>query len=335
MRSIVNFDDCNEADIRPHDEILRYIELVRRDVSTYFPESGRQPCACPACGETGVGDSFARLGLLYAECASCGTLYVRKRPDEASLVRFYRESDARKYWREELARVSAAKRRDKIVTPRIHWIEDSIREYRPSASNVVVLNADGPVLVQDLGRLQGVKSHVLLQPLCPKSQVPSGITVVDDPEAEAALGGSVDVLTLFEVADRSESVDALMRRALRLLAPGGLCFITGTLASGFDILTLWDSSESLIPPDRLNVMTVKGWRRVIERHGFECLEFSTPGVLDVDVVGSALGHNPDIPVSRFVRRLIGERDQRSRKEFQKFLQANLLSSYGRILLQKK
>ncbi|MEF2230133.1 MAG: hypothetical protein V3571_04325 [Pseudodesulfovibrio sp.] len=335
MRSIVNFDDCNEADIRPHDEILRYIELVGRDIPAFFPESELRPCACPACGERKVGDRFEKLGLSYAECISCGTLYVQARPGADALDRFYRDSAARKYWREELARVSAAKRRDKIVTPRIYWIEDSIREYRPGAANVVVLNADGPVLVKDLGKLKAVGRQVLLHPLCGRDAIPSGIEVVDDAAGEAGLAGRVDALTLFEVADRAESVDVLMERALHLLSPGGLCFITGALASGFDILTLWDRSESLIPPDRLNVLTVKGWRSVFERHGFDCLEFSTPGVLDVEVVGSALAHSPDIKVSRFVRRLMEERDQLSRREFQKFLQANLLSSYGRILLQKK
>lgn len=332
MRNIVNYDEYNECDFKPEREARRYMELVEKDVPAYFPAADAVAVdTCPACLGKQSAPTFSRFGMEYAECPDCGSLYVTARPDDESLRRFYRESEARKYWRKGLASASRDKRLEKIVTPRFHWIEDSVREYSPGASHLAVLNTDGPILIKQLLKIAGFERHTLLDPLC-ELKPPNGVDVV---EGDSSLDGDVDVLTLFEVADRVSDVSDLFERAQRLLKPRGLCFLTGILASGFDILTLWEHADNVIPPDRLNVFTVKGLKVLFDRHGFEVLEFSTPGVLDVEIVASAIAENPAMPVSRFVRRLVLERNHLERMAFQEFLQANLLSSYGRVLLRKK
>jgi hypothetical protein len=98
---------------------------------------------------------------------------------------------------------------------------------------------------------------------------------------------------------------------------------------------LWDKAESIFPPDRLNVFSVEGLRTLFERWNFECLEFSTPGLLDVEIVEKAMARNPAVSVTRFTEYLLTNRDRETKMNFQQFLQKNLLSSYGRILLRKK
>ena len=92
---------------------------------------------------------------------------------------------------------------------------------------------------------------------------------------------------------------------------------------------------NLIPPDRHNVFSVEGLLSLSKRHGFECVEFSTPGVLDVDIVKKAMSEDSGIHVPKFFRYLLEKRDEDVLANFQEFLQSSLLSSYCRMLLVKK
>ena len=144
----------------------------------------------------------------------------------------------------------------------------------------------------------------------------------------------MDVISLFEVIDHTSDVRDLFETIDKVLRPGGLCFLTAILSSGFDVQVLWEHADNIYPPDRLNVLSVKGFKLLVEKYGFECVEFSTPGILDLEIVRNALKTNEDLSISRFVREII-EGHESVQRSFQEFLQQNLLSSYGRILLRKK
>ena len=111
--------------------------------------------------------------------------------------------------------------------------------------------------------------------------------------------------------------------------------MTTVLSSGFDLQVLWDKADNLFPPDWLNVFSVEGLNKLIEHHGFECLEFSTPGILDLEHVTKAIEKKPDLDISKFLKYLLVHRGEKTLKAFQEFLQTHLLSSYGRVLLRKK
>ncbi len=168
-----------------------------------------------------------------------------------------------------------------------------------------------------------------------KVDVNSRIKILQAPLEGTALDGEVDVVTIFEVADRTANVDELFGKIYRLLRENGLCFMTDILISGFDLQSLWDKAENIFPPDRLNVFSVEGLKVLFDRHHFDCLEFSTPGILDLEIVEKTIENDPEIKVPRFTEYLLRNRSEDTKKSFQEFLQQNLLSSYGRILLQKK
>ncbi len=110
--------------------------------------------------------------------------------------------------------------------------------------------------------------------------------------------------------------------------------MTAILSTGFDVQTLWGKADNIYPPDRLNIFSIEGLKKLFARYNLECLEFSTPGVLDVEIVVKAVENNQGVEVPRFVQTMLG-RGEDCQRDFQDFLQANLLSSYGRILLRKK
>jgi uncharacterized LabA/DUF88 family protein len=110
--------------------------------------------------------------------------------------------------------------------------------------------------------------------------------------------------------------------------------MTDILISGFDLQTLWNQAENVFPPDRLNVFSVEGLKALFARNGFECIEFSTPGILDLEIVDKAMEDHPEIRPPRFLEYVLRNRGVETRQSFQEFLQENLLSSYGRILIRK-
>jgi hypothetical protein len=65
------------------------------------------------------------------------------------------------------------------------------------------------------------------------------------------------------------------------------------------------------------------------------LEYSTPGLLDLDIVRNAIERDKKLDVPRFIKTLLEKGDDKLYRDFQEFLQTNRLSSFVRVLLRKK
>ena len=333
MKNIVIADEFKGVDFKPSELLKEYLDLISREVGEFFKPNILKAVPCPACGVGKSAKAFAKFGLAYQECLACATLYVSPRPSDADIIRFYKTSQARKFWNERLYGITAVRRQEKIIKPRFQWIEDSIQEYLPAAQKYADFNANQRGYVAGIGLLPGFSSRTLVNPLAPLApkDVPAGVTLDERPWQEVK--GTWDVISLFEVLDHTSDVEALFRTLHSSLPKGGLVFLTSILGSGFDIQTLWGNAEGLYPPDRLNLVSVEGLNTLSKRHGFEVLEFSTPGILDVEIVAKTLEADPTLELPRFVRYLLN-RPEHERRAFQEFLQANLLSSYARILIRK-
>jgi 2-polyprenyl-6-hydroxyphenyl methylase/3-demethylubiquinone-9 3-methyltransferase len=336
MKHIVTFDEYAEIEIKPSLQMGEYLRLVERDVKDFFIRAnGLKPCACPGCGSVRIQSSFPRFGLRYAECADCRTLYVSPRPGDAAVEDFYRRSPARVFWREELSGRTLTRRKEKIIKPRFEWILDSTAEYLPGAAHLVDVNTDQFGYIEEMAVSPEFRRKTLFRPFLPPEMMRAKIEIVRERGEIEALAGRVDVITLFEVADRTADVDALFALVCTSLRGGGLCFMTDILVSGFNLQVLWDRAANVFPPDRLNVFSVEGLMALFARHDLECIEFSTPGILDVEIVRNAVKNDPEAALPRFIDYMVRQRNPDVLHNFQQFLQNNLLSSYGRVLLRKK
>ena len=145
---------------------------------------------------------------------------------------------------------------------------------------------------------------------------------------------SLDVVFLFESLDRSIDPFLVLQKALNSLKPGGLCFITCILSSGFEVQLLGQESEIFVPPERMNIFSYEGMNALIDKvGGFEILEFSTPGVLDIANVTKQLN---DVNNMNFFQYIFKRRqDSELVGSFQDFLQMNRLGTFGRLVLRKK
>ena len=144
---------------------------------------------------------------------------------------------------------------------------------------------------------------------------------------------SMDVVFLFEALDRSVEPFDLLQKVFNSLKSRGLCFITCLLSSGFEVQVLGQKSEIFVPPERMNILSYEGMNALIEKlDGFEILEFSTPGVLDIPNVTK---HLNGVGNAAFLHYILRKRqDPELLNSFQDFLQMYRLVTFGRLVLRK-
>lgn len=337
MKSIVISDDFNEIDLKPSDLLKKYIQLTKEDALVLRSDStSLNSCDCPGCGSSQKHPVFKKFNFQYQECKSCQTLYISPRPSEDVIDNHYKNSESRRFWKEKLIQKTDIKRSAKIVKPRIEWIVDSTQEHLPQATHWVDIHTNQLDYLEEMKKTEFFKKKTLLNPYFNDVNLKNdkSISVLNKANWQGTLENQVDVVSIFEVTEHLSDVDSFFKGINQILKSDGLCFITTTLSSGFDIQELWQDATSLYPPDRLNVLSREGWNSLFDRFDLKCLEFSTPGVLDLEIVEKAVRNDSDIKISRFAQQVVRSLNENLKREFQKFLQSNLLSSYGRIVLRK-
>jgi hypothetical protein len=336
VKSVVIFDRYNGVDLKPVSLFNNYVKLTAENIEKFFIKGAElQPCSCPGCENKEVASHFEKFGLQYNECKGCGTLYISPRPSGTEIVHYYKESPARFLWRNELSKSTDKTRKEKIIKPRLEWIEESTREYLENPRHYADINTEQQAYVDEIKKSNIFTQKTLINPFLEIASEKAGVQVFNGSLDTLDIKNTVDVISLFEVTDHTPEINLLFQKVSQWLKPGGLCFVTSILISGFDFQVLWDKSENLFPPDRLNVFSVRGLNDLFKRHGFECLEFSTPGILDLENVKRTATHNSGLPLPRFIKNLISSGEDKLEQSFQEFLQANLLSSYARIVIRKK
>jgi SAM-dependent methyltransferase len=310
---------------------------VAAEIATRWRDrSGWIAVPCPACGSAAAHPAFERLGVAYAECAACGTLYAHRRPDEAALRAWYRESAPVRFWRERLLPASATARQEKIVQPRADWVLDGIAEYVPQARRLVDISPHGrPLLDAIAAGAQGLTELVAAGVTADLDGGDAArVKVRPAAVADLPLLGPADIVVAVDVLDRAADLGALVGALERLVAPGGVVFATSPVASGFEMQTLWERSLTVIPPDKLTLPTVDGLMRRFPAPIWEVLELSTPGMFDVETVRQAIAADPAGPWARPVRALVERTDAAGREALVEFLQAHRLTSFARLVARR-
>lgn len=321
--------DLVGKEIKPNAMLTKYLALVEKDNRSFFPAAASHEATCPACGSRSRAPFATKLAMEYSICRDCSTLFVSSRPGQESIDRFFRESEARRYWLTELWNETQKARHGKILDPLKSWIETFVAETFPGSAPIRLAEyrANNWGLWETLNENGGRVKAELVQPMFDPSLRQGGV-------APAANGSKYQAVCLIDTLGRVDDPAAVLRWAYDSLEKGGLCFVTTVFSTGFDVQTLGADSNALVPPDRLNLLSFEGFQSLVSKAGLEVLEMSTPGVLDLQNVQAAMAQGVQVPA--FVRYLVEKRagDERFVYDFQTFLQSNGLSSLGRAVLRK-
>jgi len=337
MRTIVSVQEISEFDIRPASVMLHWRKLVETEIAKRWSNrSGWINVDWPTCSQKDAMPAFERYGISYVESSACGSIYAPIRPNEEQLWAWYRESPPAQYWREQVLSTSDTARREKITRPRAAWVLDGIAEYVPSASRLVDVSVHGSGLVDLLAQENSKLANVTACGITADLENLSNPRVNVQPTRIANLPshGPVEVIVAVDALDRASDLVALVAAFKKLLAPGGVVFATAPVASGFEVQALWERSHTVLPPDKLNLPTVKGLKQIFTAPTWELLELSTPGMFDVAMVHQAILADPDAPWPRVVRALVERSDDAGRMALVEFLQAQRLTSFARLVARR-
>ena len=328
MKHVVLTEPLIGAEIKPVGEFLRFKARSEVDAEQYFPKRNRMEVPCPACGSEVAEPAFLRGTFRYRTCNECASLFVSPRPTQAALDHYYANSEAARLRGAYFTDTRTA-RDFHVVQSRADWIGQYAAQLDRGTLAFLDFGTVYPAILGEMRRMGAFSDMYALEvPPSVVAAVDAEDVILDEPPAK-----SLHVITAFEQLEHHFSPERVLQRLQRLAMPGAMLFITTRTCSGFDMLVLGDQNPYLFVPEHLNLLSIEGLKRLFERLGFELVELSTPGQLDVQLVSQAVKTSPAVDVGSFVRYVLNHRDEQTRAELQAFLQRNRLSSHVRITVR--
>ncbi|MEM7352103.1 MAG: methyltransferase domain-containing protein [Acidobacteriota bacterium] len=345
LKYVVVDEPLSEAEVHPPES---YRQLVELSVQSAAELRDRRDVACTACGSAERDLAFEKGGYTYWSCRRCTSLFASPRPSGPQLDWYLHESPAARFRAREDYLGPLRQRALEVATVQGDWVLELLERDRTGDGQevgaVVDLHTRFPEFLAYL-KQRVEASLVTVEPLSP---LPEALREDDAVRRVSHLdelaAASCRMVTAFNALEHLEEPAAFVRAAQRALTPGGLLAFTTRSSSGLDIQVLWERCPTVFPADHLNLLSVEGARRLLEDSGFELLEVSTPGQLDVELVERVLNEAPEaegFPTAaassgstRFLRYLLRHRGPEARTGLQQFLQQHLLSSHLRVIARK-
>jgi|GEM_PF-117811 len=293
---------------------------------------------CPACGSDAYEPALKKFGFPYVSCSRCRTLFLNPRPTPAIMADYYADSENYKYWQKYIFPASEQARREKLHKPWLEKVLAYCSQNRIFQGDLLEIGSGYGTfcgLAHSSGRFNSVTA---VEPTPEMAQAcrERGLKVIskrfeDITPQEVA---RPDVIVAFEVLEHLFDPGSVLAQCQTLLKPGGLIVLSCPNGLGFDIALLQDKSLA-IDVEHVNLFNPQSLSSLVETKGFEVLDVSTPGRLDVEFVREAvLKGEYELPDADFLRKVILEDFEMLGWSFQQFLAANQLSSHMWLVAQK-
>jgi len=331
---IVPSSHFKESQIRPEILFEKWKKILEQDANHFFFEKGLVSVNCPGCGNKNYKFAFKKMGFKYQHCQYCNTLFVSPRPTEKMIDDFFEKARCVKFWKNKMVKVSGTARRRYLTTPLYNWAQELIKNYQPEAKSIFDYKPRYFSLFSlDKNFGKKFENIYFFRPVVLAGHpFPKNVKIEKDFKK---IKGKVDVFLAFDDLDREFDPQKIIKRAAKICRSGALLFITTNTYSGFEYQILGENSSRLVIPDRLNLLSIESLRDILNKAGFEILELSTPGELDVEIAAKALMKNSNIRMPDFFKYIFKYRDEEVKEALQNFLQLNNLSSFLRIAAIKK
>jgi hypothetical protein len=227
---------------------------------------------------------------------------------------------------------TAPARRKYIFGPRATWVLETTSLYGDDRGSFLDVYPKYPLFMEEIHSRGSFSDIRVRHPMVEvESAIPSGACR----EVDSLGDGEVAVISAMEVIERLFDPFEFLQRVERALRPSGLIFLTTSTISGFDLRILRGRARNLLPPTHLTLPSYRGVQDLMKRAGFEIVELSTPGQLDVALVLDAVRRDPDIALPAVVDSILLRREAHVHEAFQDFLQRSNLSSHLWVAARKQ
>lgn len=322
-----------EEDIRPKKIFDEYLALAEKDAEIYFKDALMQIGLCPACEKKGR-IAFEKHGFTYELCQNCKTLYVNPRPESIAFTKYYTESESSKFWATTFYKETAEARVEKLWRPKALLINQKLESYGLSKSSVIDIGGGYGLFADEMSRLSGLSVTVIEpSPFLASACIGRGLPVIQkflEGVEEIDLPYGLKVFVSFELFEHLHDPAKFLTHLNKIMSGGDYFIFTTLSGAGLDIQVLWEHSKSVMPPHHLNFFNPASIKLLLERIGFNCLEISTPGKLDIDI----LQNNQDLITDRFWKSFIETSTAQERSEWQDIIVKSDRSSHMMVICQK-
>ncbi|HQT26161.1 MAG TPA: class I SAM-dependent methyltransferase [Burkholderiales bacterium] len=322
-----------EEEIRPKKIFDEYLQLAQKDTEIYFAGAQRGRIACPACG--GASDfAFEKHGFAYEQCPACRTLFVNPRPEAAAFSRYYTESPSSKYWATTFYKETAEARREKLWKPKAGMVGDILGKYGASEHSIVDIGGGYGLFAEEMQFLSKKPVTVIepgpsLAAICREKSLNVVEKFLEQVGPEDLPEGGKAFVS-FELFEHLHDPSIFLSHLKGLMQSGDLFVFTTLSGTGLDIQVLWEESKSVSPPHHLNFLNPHSVGILLGRLGLEMLEVSTPGKLDIDIVGNNLPHIKD----RFWRTFMSLASDETAAKWQDLIASSGWSSHMMVVCRK-
>ena len=274
------------------------------------------PAHCAVCRKNAVRFLYQRWDVNYYICDDCNSIFTFV--DQGIMDEYLDLEPMRELRTSDEYQTDAENRRSEIWDDLVRWIKFRTFRYTNKKDDFVVIDyAD---------RYRGQINKIRKSGLCRDFYLQDSI--LEESSGDSS-GIRADILLyLNQLQHEINPLDTLYRLKEKI-KPEGLLFLSTRLGSGFDILTLKGGLDNIYPYEHVMLPSKKGLEFLLEKAGFELLEFLTPGTMDVQYV---LENQERIDSENlFVKQLLETDDKFIIMEFQRLLQKAGLSSFAQIV----
>jgi hypothetical protein len=321
-----------EENIRPKEIFSKFLALAKQDAETYFARARTTQIVCPACLTRGR-HAFSKDGFTYALCPRCDTLFVSPRPEAEAFRAFYTESPSSRFWAETFYPATAEARRELVWRPKAIQIHEYVEKHLNAACQVVDIGGGFGLFALEIMRLG--QSVLVIEPspslamACRNAGIPVAEKFLEDILA-TDLGPQSKCFVSFELFEHLHSPNEFLCRLSEHMSPNDIFCFTTLSGIGADIQALWGDSPSVSPPHHINFFNPFSIEILLARTGFQVIEITTPGKLDISIMENNIEHLKD----RFWRTTLRHATEERKEQLQQCLRANLLSSHMMVLARK-
>lgn len=331
MKTTVIIDQAGLADLRPAAISGAYDEARGREARELVLREGviwasrRTPLESDTAEPAFVAD-----GLSFHHARGCGSLFASPVPSQMALDELSRSGEALRLRREHFSGSVSEDQRHSLHQALIRWLEEIIDEQSMQPDHIGFFGDDDTGVLDLVCRAVGAsRCTVVDQNFGQPSRITPRRAAAEDIE-----DGTFDmILDLGSLERRSDPI-ARMEQWMRTLRPGGLLALTTSSASSLEYRLLGPRAPSFVALDRLTILSIPALEKLLTQRGFEILELSTPGRLDVEMLRLALDDAKKGSDVDFWRHALAHGSEHLVHDLQLWLQRNRLSSYARAVARK-
>jgi len=331
-------NNFSETDIRPSSLEKGQSEAINEDVKWLNDRSSKFiNVNCPACDKSDHSAEFTKEGLKYVKCSYCDTVYVNPRPDADLLSEFYKRSKVYEYWSKNVYSATSDKRKKFLFRPRAKLLIEKCKKANFIGGNILEIGSSSGFFLEEVSKLNFFDDIIGIEPTPDqaKASKSKGITTYNMPYQSFHSKSKFTAIASFETIEHLYSPYEFLLWVKKYLKKGGYIMITCPNYGGIEPSAL-TSESGCVDHEHLNYFSPSSFRILAHRAGFNNIEITTPGSLDVDILSKAIEGNKDNKekVGNFLTDILSSGNKNLLQNFQEFLKKYKLSSSMLVVAQK-